>query len=77
MMLTKTLLNGSYCFCNCHGPLPGMPCINGWENFACKTELSWWIFALAGSPHIGHFIANSEVGKAGRLQEPSRGFRYE
>ena len=46
--------------------------MNKWlENFAYKTELSWWIFALAGFASASNCFVNGELAKlAGCNKKP-------
>jgi hypothetical protein len=48
--------------------------MNKWlENFANKTTLSWWIFALARFAGAGNCIANGELAKLEGSNEESGG----
>ena len=41
------------------------------QNFAYKTELSWWIFALAGLLASGNCFVNSELAELEGSNEES------
>ena len=43
------------------------------QNFAYKTELSWWIFALAGLMALGIALSDSELAELESSNEKSGG----
>ena len=48
--------------------------MNKWlESFAYKTELSWWIFGLAGFFCIGNCTAHSKLAKLESSNQKSGG----
>ena len=68
---------GGDCFYNCHtGCVFAM---NKWlENFAYKTNLSWWIFALAGVLALGiALLTVSWQSWRAATRNPVEALRYE
>ena len=64
---------GSHRLCNCHSNLSYYTMHKWLESFAYKTELSWWIFALAGMLALGNCAAHSKLAKLESSHKKSGG----